>query len=57
MKGYKVLLKGLINRYGYTYELNKKYVLNGELKWRKNCFHFCTYHLLLIDGHYPVVRK
>lgn len=21
------------------------------------CFHFCTYHLLLIDGHYPVVRK
>ena len=42
MKGYKALLEGLYNRYGFQYELNKKYELNGELKWNKNGFHFCT---------------
>ena len=41
MEGYKALLKGLYNRYGFQYELNKKYELNGELKWNKNGFHFC----------------
>lgn len=53
MKGYKVLNKGLVNRYGYQYELNKKYILNGELKWSENGFHFCTYPedcLRYIDG-------
>ncbi len=43
MKGYKVLNKGLINRYGFKYELNKKYKLDGTLKWKENGFHFCTY--------------
>ena len=42
MKGYKVLLSGLVNRYGTVYELNKKYILRGELKWRENGFHFCS---------------
>ena len=42
MRGYKALNKGLVNRYGYKYELNRKYILNGELKWRENGFHFCT---------------
>ena len=43
MKGYKVLLSGLVNRYGTVYELNKKYTLrSGDLKWRENGFHFCS---------------
>lgn len=42
MRGYKALNKGLINRYGFQYELGKKYVLIGELKWGKNGFHFCS---------------
>ena len=42
MKGYKVLLSGLVNRYGTVYELNKKYILRGELKSRENGFHFCS---------------
>ena len=42
MRGYKALREGLINRYGYQYLLNKKYRLNGNLKWRENGFHFCT---------------
>ena len=42
MKGYKVLNKGLINRYGYQYEIGKKYILIGELKWSENGFHFCS---------------
>ncbi len=53
MRGFKVLNKGLINRYGFQYELNKKYVLDGELKWSENGFHFCTYPedtLRYIDG-------
>ena len=43
MRGFKVLNKGLINRYGFQYELNKKYILDGELKWSENGFHFCKY--------------
>lgn len=43
MRGYKVLNKGLINRYGFQYELNKKYTLDGDLKWKENGFHFCKY--------------
>lgn len=43
MRGYKVLNKGLINRYGFQYELNKKYILDGKLQWSKNGFHFCKY--------------
>ncbi len=43
MKGYKALKKGLINRYGFQYEVGKTYELNGELKWRNNGFHFCSY--------------
>ena len=42
MRGYKALNKGLINRYGFQYELGKKYVLIGKLKWGKNGFHFCS---------------
>ena len=42
MKGYKLLDIGLINEYGYKYEFNKEYKLNGELKWNHNGFHFCT---------------
>ena len=42
MKGYKLLDIGLINEYGYKYEFNKEYKLNGELKWNYNGFHFCT---------------
>ena len=42
MKGYKAFEEGLTNRYGFTYELGKKYYLNGELNWKKNGFHFCT---------------
>ena len=41
MKGYKVLDKGLINQYGTKYEIGKIYYLDGELKYKKNGFHFC----------------
>ena len=41
MRGYKALIDNLTNRYNYSYELGKKYILNGELKWMKNGFHFC----------------
>lgn len=42
MKGYKLLDEGFINEYGHTYEFNKKYYLNGSLRWNYNGFHFCT---------------
>lgn len=42
MKGYKLLDIGLINEYGFKYEINKIYTLEGELKWNHNGFHFCT---------------
>lgn len=41
MNGYKVLDKGLINQYGFKYEIGKTYYLNGKLKYRTNGFHFC----------------
>ena len=41
MRGYKVLLKGLTNRYGFKYEVGKTYHLRGDLKWKENGFHFC----------------
>lgn len=43
MKGYKLLDIGLINEYGFKYEINKIYTLEGELKWNHNGFHFCTH--------------
>ena len=43
MKGYKLLDIGLINEYGFKYEINKLYTLNGTLKWNYNGFHFCTH--------------
>lgn len=43
IKGYKSLDKNLKNMYGFQYEIGKKYILNGELKWKENGFHFCTY--------------
>lgn len=43
MDGYKALEQGLINRYGFQYEVGKTYTLDGDLKWKKNGFHFCTY--------------
>lgn len=43
MKGYKLLDVGLINEYGFKYEINKIYTLDGELKWNHNGFHFCTH--------------
>ena len=42
MLGYKALTNNLTNRYGFTYEIGKKYYLEGDLKWRSNGFHFCT---------------
>ena len=42
MNGYKAFEEGLTNRYGFSYEIGKKYYLNGDLKWNKNGFHFCT---------------
>lgn len=43
MTGYKLLDIGLINEYGFQYEIDKIYTLNGELKWNYNGFHFCTH--------------
>ena len=43
MKGFKLLDEGYINEYGHVYEFNKKYHLNGELRWNYNGFHFCTH--------------
>ncbi len=43
IKGYKSLDNNLKNMYGFQYEIGKKYLLNGELKWKENGFHFCTY--------------
>ena len=42
MLGYKALDDNLINRYGFQYEVGKTYYLDGDLKWMKNGFHFCT---------------
>jgi hypothetical protein len=42
MKGYKVLDGNLCNQYGFQYEFNKIYSLNGKLVWRENGFHFCS---------------
>lgn len=42
--GYKIFDKGLVNRYGTKFELNKIYnILDGEVKWGNdgNGFHFC----------------
>ncbi len=41
MRGFKVLNHDLSNRYGFVYEIGKKYILNGNLKWKENGFHFC----------------
>ena len=41
MLGYKALEKDMSNRYGFVYEVGKTYLLNGELKWSQNGFHFC----------------
>jgi hypothetical protein len=41
MRGYKALVDNLTNRYGFSYDIGKKYFLDGELKWRENGFHFC----------------
>lgn len=53
MKGYKALIDNLTNRYGYHYEIGKKNILNGELKWGENGFHFCLWPedtLRYVDG-------
>lgn len=41
--GFKVFLKGLKNRYGYTFEVGRLYLVNGPISWgnRGNGFHFC----------------
>ena len=43
MKGYKVLDKGLINQYGFKYEIGKVYNLDGELDYKSNGFCFCEH--------------
>lgn len=43
MLGFKLVDEGIVNQYGTKYELNKKYYLNGEVKYSKNGFHFSTY--------------
>lgn len=43
MRGFKLLDEGYINEYGHVYEFNKKYHLNGDLRWNYNGFHFCTH--------------
>ena len=41
--GFKVFLKGLKNKYGYTFEVGKLYLANGPISWGNigNGFHFC----------------
>ena len=43
MIGFKVFDYGLINRYGFKYELNKTYHTDGELRFGidGNGFHMC----------------
>ena len=46
IKGYKAfVLKDdkLTDRFGNNYELNKKYHVDGEIKFRKSGFHMCSY--------------
>ena len=46
MKGYKLFyyIDGkLVNEKGRIFELSKKYVLNGTLKYGKNGFYFCEH--------------
>ena len=45
MRLYKCFDKGLINRYGVKFELNKLYHTDGEIKFGNdgNGFHMCTY--------------
>ena len=42
IEGYKCFDKGLINRYGVTFELGKIYHANGDIKFQKNGFHMCA---------------
>lgn len=41
MYGYKAFNKGLIDNYGNVYELNKKYLYEGKIKFKQSGFHFC----------------
>ena len=44
IKGYKCFNQGLINVYGYKYEIGKIYHANGEIRFGNsgNGFHICT---------------
>ena len=39
--GYKCFNEGLINRYGYKFEIGKIYHANNIIEFRKNGFHMC----------------
>ncbi len=41
--GYKLFNKGLSNRYGQKFILNKLYKTNGPIKWGHNGFHLCHF--------------
>lgn len=43
MYGYKVFNKGLTGNYGNTYELNKNYFYEGNIKFKHSGFHFCEH--------------
>lgn len=46
IKGYKAFVlkdNKLTDRFGNNYELNKKYHVDGEIKFRKSGFHMCSY--------------
>ena len=42
MLGFKAFDDDLINRYGQKFELEKEYILDGEIKFGSRGFHFCT---------------
>ena len=42
MLGFKAFDDDLINRYGQKFELEKEYIMDGEIKFGSRGFHFCT---------------
>lgn len=41
INGFKAFNKGLINRYGFTFKEGESYSSFGEVRFKKNGFHFC----------------
>ena len=41
VEGYKCFNEGLINRYCFSFEVDKEYHIDGDIKYQSNGFHMC----------------